>query len=117
MATHLEYGSIIQINSETNPEYNGKTYFIDYIDSDKIRLINDTTFELSQLNIIDNKLTDESIDSITILSVPEEKGYARQNRLLKDTWVNIHFGGEFPTIITGVISDLEKDMQIVTGKH
>ena len=114
MATHLEYGSIIQINSETNPEYNGKTYFIDYIDSDKIRLINDTTFELSQLNIIDNKLTDESIDSITILSVPEEKGYARQNRLLKDTWVNIHFGGEFPTIITGVISDLEKDMIEVT---
>ena len=33
------------------------------------------------------KLTDESIEKISILANPEEKGYARQNGLIKDEWI------------------------------
>ena len=33
MATNLELGTIIKINSETNPEYHDNTYLIIYIDS------------------------------------------------------------------------------------
>jgi len=110
MATHLELGTIIQINSETNPTYQDNTYLITYIDSSRISLLNDTTFETIQLNIDDGAFEDESIESVVILSRPEEKGYARQNGLVKDTWIDIHFGGEVPTVFTGVISDLEEDM-------
>ena len=30
--------------------------------------------------------------------------------MLPETWVNIYFGGDIPTIITGQITDLEEDM-------
>jgi hypothetical protein len=55
-------------------------------------------------------LTDESITTIELLSRAEEKGYARQNNLVVSTWVNIRFGGDIPTIITGMITNLEEDM-------
>jgi hypothetical protein len=37
-------------------------------------------------------------------------GYAKQNQLLPNTWVNIYFSGEFPAILTGQITNLEEDM-------
>ena len=33
-----------------------------------------------------------------------------QNNLLKDTWIDITFSGDIPTIITGQITNLEEDM-------
>jgi hypothetical protein len=37
-------------------------------------------------------------------------GYAKQNGLTIGKWINISFGGDLPTIITGQITDLEEDM-------
>ena len=54
--------------------------------------------------------SDESITSIAILNSPQFPGYARQNKLTTGTWVDIIFGGELPTIITGHIIDLVEDM-------
>ena len=106
----LEIGDIIQINSPTNPEYNGKIFLIQFLDTTKMKLLNDITFEVKQLNFEDGILTDESITAISILSKPILKGYALQNGLITRTWLDIHFGGEFPTVITGEITNLEEDM-------
>ena len=114
MSVHLELGTIIQINAPTNPDYHEKNYLIEYQDSEKIRIINDITLETQQLNIVDGRFSDESIESIIILSKPDEKGYARQNGLLKDTWIDLYFGGDVPTTFTGVITDLEEDMIEIT---
>ena len=64
------------------------------------------------LNIEEGKLSDESIESITILYKPPEdkQGYARQQDLLPGKWIRIRFGGEVDVIITGKITDLEEDM-------
>ena len=58
----------------------------------------------------DNTFGDGSIHDISLIYRNKEKGYARQNKLLPETWVNIYFGGDIPTIITGQITDLEEDM-------
>jgi len=112
----LELGDIIQINSPSNEEYHEQTFLIQYIDNHNIHILNISTYQEKVLNIIDNKhLSDESITQIKLLSRSNEKGYARQNNLLPDTWIDIHFGGEFPSVITGKITNLEEDMIEITS--
>ena len=55
-------------------------------------------------------LSDESVTGISLLSRSPEGGYARQHKLLPQTWVDVHFGGEIPAIFTGEITNLEEDM-------
>ena len=43
---------------------------------------------------------DTSISSISLLSRDITPSYALQNNLLKDTWIDITFSGDIPTIIT-----------------
>ena len=106
----LELGDIIEISSPRNMEYHGTTNFIYYIDDKNIRATNIATLKHIQLNIKNNKLTDESIEQIIILDKSKEKGYARQNDLLPLTWIDIKLGGDMPTILTGQITNLEEDM-------
>merc|ERR1711998_647367 len=107
---YLELGCIIKIHSPLNSDLNEKIFFIDYLDENKIRLINDTTFDETMLNLRDGSFSDETIESIDILDVPEEKGYARQNDLITNKWVTIRFGGPVPETINAMISDLDEDM-------
>jgi hypothetical protein len=74
-------------------------------------LINTETLENIKLKISDEKIIgDGTITKIAILSRSDEKGYARQNGLVFGKWIDIHFGGEYPAIITGEITNLENDM-------
>ena len=103
----LELGSIIQINSPKNSNLHNNVYYIDYIDDEKIKLTNPEKNEI--LTLTNGKIDDESIENITILSKPEEKGYAKIEGLTPNTWVEIHFGGDVPTIVTAQITDLFED--------
>ncbi len=106
----LELGDIIEIVAPNNSDYNSQTFYILYIDSNKIKLINVATFQLQTLNIDeDGTISDESITEINLINRSQEKGYARQNNLLTGTWIDIHFGGEIPMIVTGNITNLEND--------
>lgn len=108
---YLQLGDIIQIDAPSNPDINQHNFLIDYIDSKKIIVIDELSGEKIKLNINeDGNLTDESINSITILDRPDNKGYARQNKLLPETFIDIHFGGDLPITITGQITNLEEDM-------
>ena len=65
-------------------------------------------------------MADESITSISILNRADTTGYARQNNLIPDNWVDIYFGGDLPVTITGQITNLEEDMievEIVNEKE
>lgn len=106
---NLEYGDVIQILSPSNIDLHNKIFFIHYIDDAQIHIINDTTLDKHMLNIENGSLTDTSIESIYILDKPDEKGFARQNDLLPGKWIQIEFGGDVPTLITGKITDLEED--------
>jgi hypothetical protein len=107
---YLQLGDIIQIDAPSNSELNQHTFLIEYIDNKKIKLTDEDDVK-QVLNIAeDGNLSDESIQSISILNRPEVAGYARQNNLLPNTWVDVYFGGQLPTTITGKITNLEEDM-------
>lgn len=111
----LKLGDIIQIQSPTNSDIHEQTYFIEYINDNRIQLINIATLTQLQLSINeDGNLTDESIQSIDLLHRSDKEGYALQNNLLPGIWLDIYIGGEFPAIITGEITNLEEDMIEVT---
>ena len=107
----LKLGDIILISEPTNEMLNNNVFLIEYIDPTKIKLINSETFEKTVLQISpDGMIGDGNIQSIKVISSNPENGYARQNGLLTGTWINIYFGGEIPTVITGKITNLEEDM-------
>jgi len=111
----LELGDIVEFRAPQNSELHENTFFIIYLNDVKIRLVNVSSFHVYELKLDkDGHITDETVQQISILSRSEEKGYARQHMLLPKTWVNVHFGGEVPTIITGEITNLEEDMIEIT---
>lgn len=112
----LELGDIIEIISPSNADYHNQSFFITYIDENKIKLINISTYQIEQLNVDeDGNISDESILEINLLSRSEDLGFARQNKLVPKTWIDIHFGGEIPSIVTGEITNLEEDEIEITS--
>ena len=107
----IELGDFIKIIAPTHQEMHNHTFLVDYLSSRKIKIIDIETGEPSLLKLdATGNLTDESITSIELLSRADNRGYARQNNLVVSTWIDIRFGGDMPTIITGMITNLEEDM-------
>lgn len=112
---HLELGDIIQVFSPDNDHYHEQVYFISYIDEQVMDLLEVQQGRQTSISWDEeHHIKDESIQSIHILSRSEKKGYARQNDLAPATWVDVHFGGDVPVIITGEITNLEEDMIEIT---
>ena len=111
----LELGDIIEITAPANTEIDNQVWAINYIDDSKIRLIHVSSFQEYTLDILeDGVLSDETIQQIAVLCRCKEKGFARQNTLLTGAWVDVHFGGEVPAVISGEITNLEEDMIEIT---
>ena len=107
----LQLGDVIKIYNPKNEVLDNNTFLINYIDETKIELINIENFDPVTLTINrDNILGDGYITKIELLVRREFPGYARQNGLVTGKWINIYFGGDVPTIITGEITNLEEDM-------
>ena len=107
----LQLGDVIKINNEKNEMLNEQTFIIDYIDKTHMYLINVETLDRMKQNISeDGTIGDGGITQISILSRSETSSYARQHDLLPGKWVNIYFGGNYPIIIIGEITNLEQDM-------
>lgn len=110
----LELGDIIEIYSPNDIQYHEKVFIIHYIDSNLIKItsINDG-FE-SQFSLNDGKLDNIHIEHIILFDRNEKKGFVKQNDLDVGKWVNVHFGGDYPTILTGQITNNEEDMIEIT---
>jgi hypothetical protein len=110
----IEYGDIIEIIAPTNPSLHENTFFVNYIDETKIKIINLASKEFIQLNLNAEQggFSDESILQVNLLDRCKESGYARQKGLLPRVWVDVYFKG-LPTI-TGEITDLEEDQIEIT---
>tara|TARA_B110000977_G_scaffold41335_1_gene55642 strand:+ start:1382 stop:7375 length:5994 start_codon:yes stop_codon:yes gene_type:complete len=106
----LELGQVIKIIAPSNSAINDKNYYIEYLDNNKVKLINDMNLDDEiEIGIINGSLNDESITQINILATPEIKGYARQRDLIPENWITVEFGGDVPSIINGQITDLDED--------
>ena len=111
----LYLGDVIEIVAPSNSEIHEGSFYIYYIDEQKVRTINVANLEHLDLTLKEDStndnmgFTDESIIGVILQSRSEVEGYARQNNLFPDTWVDIHFSGDIPMIITGQITSLEED--------
>ncbi|NBX56604.1 MAG: hypothetical protein EBT70_16370, partial [Betaproteobacteria bacterium] len=107
----MKLGDVIKIKDPTNEILNNNKFIIDYIDDHLIKLINIDDFTLTTIKINDDGLLgDGNIESVSLIYRNDKKGYSRQNNLLPGTWINIYFGGDIPSILTGEITNLEQDM-------
>lgn len=111
----LKLSDVIEIIAPANEMLNKKQFIIDYIDEHRIQLISLIDFATFQLNLDENGvINNNSITEINLISRNSERGYARQNGLLPGKWVNIHFGGDVPSIVVCEITNLEEDMIEIT---
>ena len=106
----LELGDIIKFIAPTNPKLHEKTFFIDYIDTNRVIVIETETTEKIDLTIDQGIFDDSSIKQIHLLDRSDEKGYIKQNGLSVGTWITINFGGDEPYILNGKITNIEEDM-------
>ena len=104
----LQLGDIIEIESPDDLNLHNKSFIISYIDNTKIKLLNLNGEIILNLKP-DLSFDNESIVNIILLSRSEYPGYARQNNLLVDKWIDIYFSGDVPVTLTGKIINLEED--------
>ena len=106
---NLQLGDIFQIRTLDNEN----KYYIEYIDETIIKGVNTETLDKFTFKINDDfRLTTEDDvlieGKITLIYRNINKGFARQNDLLKDTCIVIYLDGKEE--ITGMITDLDSDM-------
>jgi hypothetical protein len=106
---NLQLGDIFQIRTLKNEN----KYYIEYIDANIIKGVNTKTLDKIVFKINDEfRLTTEDNvlieGKITLIYRNRNKGFARQNDLLKDTCIVIYLNSKEE--ITGMITDLESDM-------
>jgi hypothetical protein len=111
---NIQLGDIIEIQAPTDDDLNNKQFIIQYLDNNLLIITGTLGKERTLLIGEDGMLRNESITSISILNRPDFPGYAQQNKLVPNTWIDIHFGGDIPTIITGKITNLEEDQIEIT---
>ena len=104
----LELGAIIKIISESKSILHNKYFLIDYLDNDKIIII-DQNKTSRKLSIKDGTIEDTSITQIIVVDRPEHPGFAKQNEMEIGTWWSIHFAFDGGEIIKGKIVGLEND--------
>lgn len=110
---NLQYGDIIQIDSPSNSDFHEKIFYINFINSSKITLLNEdtiTTLDISE----DGKLLEESIDNIILLHREESSSYIIQNNISVNNSISITFGGPLPKILNGIVTNIEEDMIEIT---
>jgi len=107
----LQLGDVIQISNPLNENIHSKIFFIEYLDKSKVYLLDTDSLEKIKIKISEEGVFgDGNIDRIAILSRSDTPSYAKQNGLVLHTWINIYFGGDYPVIITGEITNVEEDM-------
>ena len=109
----LELGDIIQIIAPSNSELNENIFLIDYIDENKIKILNvdpEISTDEITLNIENFVFMDKTITQINLLDRTDKKGYIKQNNIELNNWLEIKFNTDIPIILTGQVLSIEEDM-------
>lgn len=116
MANNLQLGDIVRILAPSNIALHEEIFYIHYYDpNDFMELVHLTSLTLHTISLKHAKLMDSSIEKIILVNRSVHKGFARQNGLLPNTWVDIEFSGDIRSIVIAQITHLEEDMiELVT---
>ena len=109
----LQLGDIIKIDAPVNDDLHDKTYYIKFINAQKIELINEDkliTLEFSA----DGRFLEESIKNILLLHRQESPSYIVQNNIKFNNGISLYFGEPTPFVLNGVVTNIEEDMIEIT---
>ena len=107
----LKLSDVIRIVAPDNELFNYQMFFIDYIDEERINLVNMDTMDILKMRIHEGGvLGDGTIQEIIVVSRSQLEGYARQHGLTVGKWIDVYFDGPTPSVLTGEITNLEADM-------
>ena len=110
-SAQLKLSDVIRIVAPENELFNHQLFFIDYIDEERINLVNMDTMATLKLRIHEGGiLGDGTIQEIVVVSRAKLEGYARQHGLVVGKWLDVYFDGPTPSVMTGEITNLESDM-------
>jgi hypothetical protein len=110
-SAQLKLSDVIRIVAPENELFNHQLFFIDYIDEERINLVNMDTMATLKLRIHEGGiLGDGTIQEIVVVSRAKLEGYARQHGLVVGKWLDVYFDGPTPSVLTGEITNLESDM-------
>ena len=111
MANYLQLGDIIRIVAPENQALHGTTCYINYYDpNDFMELIHVSSMVTHLIRLKQGKIQDPTIQKIILLNRSMHKGFARQNGLLPNVWVDLEFGGDVRSVFVAQITHLEEDM-------
>ena len=103
----IKLGYVVKLTFE-EPTLSG-LYIVDYIDEDIIEVKSTkTTLTLKRDSYGD--ITNYALRKYKIVKRPDKPGYAEQNGLIPDTWVNINFGGDDPFVVFGRVLSNDDDI-------
>lgn len=116
MANNLQLGDIVRILAPSNIALHEEIFYIHYYDPDDfMELVHLTSLTIHTISLKHAKLLDSSIEKIILINRSVHKGFARQNGLLPNTWVDIEFSGDIRSIVIAQVTHLEEDMiELVT---
>ena len=104
----LQLGDIISIEDPSDENTNNQLFFIKYVDSHKLKLVNIKTFDPLVLPIHENKIIrDGTITGIRLLYRNQHPEYTKQNNLAIHEWLKIIFHDK---LIIAQILNMEGDM-------
>ena len=105
----LQLGDIIELDAPSNPDLHNKTFYINFINKEKILLLSEEKIITLSFNE-EGKLLEESIENILLLHRENSPSFIVQNNLKINTNISIYFGEPNPYIINALITNIEKDM-------
>ena len=110
----LEYGNVIKIiTSDSNSIYEGKYFFVERLQDDKLVLLSDK--ETISLGITDQELDDTTIEKIIIVYKPKAgQGFIYQNKLFNGQMIEIEMEGNS---VHGKIININKETIEVETKN
>ena len=104
----LQLGDIISIEDPSDENTNSQLFFIKYLDSRKLKLVNMKTVDTLVLPIHENKIIgDGTITGIRLLYRNQSPEYTKQNNLAIHQWLKIIFHDK---LIIAQIINMEGDM-------
>lgn len=105
----LSLGDVVNIVAPNDKSMDGLNFLITYIDSSVIELISEKRNKIEIMINDDNSLSNQDITEMNIIARNPERGYARQNGLIPNKWVDMYFGGDIPAVITSNIIGIVED--------
>ena len=111
---YLELGDIIKLIAIQSPQFHNHIFLIHFFNSEKLTLVNISNNEHISFSILNNTLSESSIENIILIKRHEKKGFAAQHNLYQNVWVDLHFYINAPFSLTGLITNTEEDMIEIT---